>query len=252
MRFIPQGCRGKQISSSRRCLCWIKWPIVRISCRPALFAHSWSRCGWNVHCLRGNCCTTWRIPGFLGFSGISNKANLDGNTITSHEEVLAAGQLIVPKLETANSRRFAFNLAGGMIPILQFFIRLCNSNLFTPNNWADFCIRSLVRARQEMGESLYGLEKATAHQHTSQALAAISLILFLAIAELVLTVFLAPNIPAFSLLITPTMNPLITPTSTISPELLATIGVTTPLSSPNRSNNWVYPWSNYDHFSKTR
>ncbi|HEX7542233.1 MAG TPA: purine-nucleoside phosphorylase [Anaerolineales bacterium] len=36
----------------------------------------------------------------LGFSGISNKANLDGNTITSHEEVLDAGRLIVPKLET--------------------------------------------------------------------------------------------------------------------------------------------------------
>jgi purine-nucleoside phosphorylase len=35
----------------------------------------------------------------LGFSGISNKANLDGNTITSHEEVLDAGRLIVPKLE---------------------------------------------------------------------------------------------------------------------------------------------------------
>jgi purine-nucleoside phosphorylase len=35
----------------------------------------------------------------LGFSGISNKANLDGNTITSHEEVLAAGRMIVPKLE---------------------------------------------------------------------------------------------------------------------------------------------------------
>jgi purine-nucleoside phosphorylase len=36
----------------------------------------------------------------LGFSGISNKANLDGNTLTSHEEVLAAGNVIVPKLET--------------------------------------------------------------------------------------------------------------------------------------------------------
>jgi purine-nucleoside phosphorylase len=35
----------------------------------------------------------------LGISGISNKANLDGNTITSHQEVLAAGKLIVPKLE---------------------------------------------------------------------------------------------------------------------------------------------------------
>jgi purine-nucleoside phosphorylase len=34
----------------------------------------------------------------LGISGISNKANLDGNTITSHEEVLEAGQRMVPNL----------------------------------------------------------------------------------------------------------------------------------------------------------
>jgi purine-nucleoside phosphorylase len=36
----------------------------------------------------------------LAFSGISNKANLDGITETTHEEVLAAGSLIVPKLTT--------------------------------------------------------------------------------------------------------------------------------------------------------
>lgn len=35
----------------------------------------------------------------LGISGISNKANLDGNTITSHEEVLEAGKILTPKLE---------------------------------------------------------------------------------------------------------------------------------------------------------
>jgi purine-nucleoside phosphorylase len=35
----------------------------------------------------------------LGISGISNKANLDGNTKTSHEEVLAAGRILAPKLE---------------------------------------------------------------------------------------------------------------------------------------------------------
>lgn len=34
----------------------------------------------------------------LGVSGISNKANLDGNTETTHEEVLEAGELLVPKL----------------------------------------------------------------------------------------------------------------------------------------------------------
>lgn len=36
----------------------------------------------------------------LGISGISNKANLDGATITSHEEVLEAGQILAPKLTT--------------------------------------------------------------------------------------------------------------------------------------------------------
>ncbi len=34
----------------------------------------------------------------LGLSGISNKANLDGDTVTTHEEVLEAGKVIVPKL----------------------------------------------------------------------------------------------------------------------------------------------------------
>jgi purine-nucleoside phosphorylase len=35
----------------------------------------------------------------LGFSGISNKANLDGSTITTHEEVIEAGKVITPKME---------------------------------------------------------------------------------------------------------------------------------------------------------
>jgi len=35
----------------------------------------------------------------LGLSGISNKANLDGSTITTHEEVIEAGKLIMPKME---------------------------------------------------------------------------------------------------------------------------------------------------------
>jgi purine-nucleoside phosphorylase len=35
----------------------------------------------------------------LGFSGISNKANLDGSTITTHAEVMEAGRIITPKME---------------------------------------------------------------------------------------------------------------------------------------------------------
>ncbi len=36
----------------------------------------------------------------LGVSGISNRANLDGETTTSHEEVLEAGRLMTPRLAT--------------------------------------------------------------------------------------------------------------------------------------------------------
>lgn len=47
----------------------------------------------------------------MGLSGISNKANLDGSTITTHEEVLAVGKVIVPKL-TAIIRGVLEHLAG--------------------------------------------------------------------------------------------------------------------------------------------
>jgi purine-nucleoside phosphorylase len=35
----------------------------------------------------------------LGISGISNKANLDGSAVTTHEEVIEAGRIITPKIE---------------------------------------------------------------------------------------------------------------------------------------------------------
>jgi purine-nucleoside phosphorylase len=40
----------------------------------------------------------------LGLSGISNKANLDGSTVTTHAEVLEAGRIIVPKMKTIIQR----------------------------------------------------------------------------------------------------------------------------------------------------
>jgi len=121
---------------------------------------------------------------------------------------------------------------GGMIAILHFFTGYAFLIYLLLLVGIMFAIRSLIRARYEMGESLYGLERELALRHTNQAVAALSLIIFLALAELVLMVFLAPNIPAITLLVTPTMNPLVTPTNTISPDLLTTLGVTTPLSTP--------------------
>jgi len=128
-----------------------------------------------------------------------------------------------------------------MAAILHFFSRYAILIYLLLVIGLMFAIRSLIRARNEMGESLYGLEREAAHQHTNQAIAALSLIVFLAIAELVLTVFLAPNLPALFLLFTPTINPLITPTNTIPPELLATIGVLTPVATPTAQTTGCIP-----------
>ena len=46
----------------------------------------------------------------LGLSGISNKASLDGSTVTTGEEVLEAGKVLVPKMERI-IRGFLRNLA---------------------------------------------------------------------------------------------------------------------------------------------
>jgi hypothetical protein len=91
-----------------------------------------------------------------------------------------------------------------------------------------FAVRALVRARRELNESIFGLERELANRHITQAVTGLSIILLIGIGELILTVFLIPNLPALSILSTPTMNPLVTPTTTIPPELLATLGVNTP------------------------
>ena len=91
-----------------------------------------------------------------------------------------------------------------------------------------FAMRALIRARHEMNESVFGLERELAHRHINEAVTALILVVLLAMAELELTVFLSPNLPASSVLATQTMNPLTTQTGTIPPELLQTIGAFTP------------------------
>jgi hypothetical protein len=104
-----------------------------------------------------------------------------------------------------------------------------------------FSVRSLAKARQEMSGSLFGLERESAHRHTSQAIAAVTIVFILGAAELILIVFLTPNVPALSLLVTTTLNPLKTTTGTIPPGLLATDGVTNPLSSVTPQTSGCIP-----------
>ena len=117
---------------------------------------------------------------------------------------------------------------GGMVAILHFFTKYAILIYSLLILGLVFSVRSIVLARLEMGKSLYGLEREAAHRHTNHAVTAFSIVMLLIIAELVLTVFLAPILPAISWLATPTMNPLITPTNPLPPELLATLRFITP------------------------
>ena len=91
-----------------------------------------------------------------------------------------------------------------------------------------FGIRRLVLARSEKREAIYGLEREIAHNHSNQAITALTLIGFLAMVEFVIIVFLGPNLPALAQLPTSTLNAVAVPTSTISPELIGTLGERTP------------------------
>ena len=92
-----------------------------------------------------------------------------------------------------------------------------------------------------MKESVYGLEREVAQRNINQAVTAITLIILLAVAELVLTVFLTPILPAFSTVATQTINPLTTPTQGISQEFLTTIGIFTPQFTPTAQTTGCIP-----------
>jgi hypothetical protein len=87
--------------------------------------------------------------------------------------------------------------------------------------------RSILRARHELRESIYGLERETAHRRTNQAVTALILLVLLALTEMAMKIFLIPNLPAFASLSTPTMNALTTQTGTISQDLTIPIGMQT-------------------------
>ena len=121
---------------------------------------------------------------------------------------------------------------GGMAAALSFFIRFAPLIYLLLGLGLLFGIRRMVLAHAETREAIYGLEREIAHRHTSQAISVLALVGFLAVAEFVLVVFLAPNLPALSQLTTPTMNPLLTPTGTFPLEFVETLGATTPGSAP--------------------
>jgi hypothetical protein len=128
-----------------------------------------------------------------------------------------------------------------MVVILGFFIRLAPLVFLLLALGLMFGLRRMAQARREMRGAAYGLEREIAHRHIVQASSALVMVGLLAFAEFVLVVFLVPNIPAFSQLATPTMNPLTTPTSTFPLEFMETLGVATPGSTPTAQASGCIP-----------
>jgi hypothetical protein len=116
-----------------------------------------------------------------------------------------------------------------MIAILDFFVHFAPLLYLVLAVGLVFGLWRWSQARSEQREAIYGLEKEIANRHTFQSLTTLIVVGSLAIGEFILIVFLAPNIPAFSRLPTPTLNPLALPTSTIPFESQQTLGIVTPL-----------------------
>ncbi len=118
-----------------------------------------------------------------------------------------------------------------MEAILRFFILYAPLIYLLLAVGALFVIRRLLRSWREGQAAVFGLEREIAQRRTNQAIALLVIVLLIGLGEVALTSFLAPNLPAISMLTTPTVNLLAVPTNTLSPELIATLGQVTPVAS---------------------
>ncbi len=84
---------------------------------------------------------------------------------------------------------------------------------------ALFFIRKFVLAWQELKDAAFGLEREGAQARLNQSATMLVLLLSMAVSEFVLVYFIAPAVPGVASLATPTMNPLATPTITLSADL---------------------------------
>lgn len=81
-----------------------------------------------------------------------------------------------------------------------------------------FAFRRMWRSWREWRDSVYGLEREFALRRLGQATAAAFFILALVFVEFFIATFIAPSLPATDILATPTLDLLLTPAETLSPE----------------------------------
>jgi hypothetical protein len=81
-----------------------------------------------------------------------------------------------------------------------------------------FAFRRMWFSWREWRDSVYGLEREFALRRLGQATAAAFFVLALIFVEFFIATFIAPSLPATDILATPTLNLLVTPEGTLSPE----------------------------------
>ena len=81
-----------------------------------------------------------------------------------------------------------------------------------------FAFRRMWYSWREWRDSVYGLEREFALRRLGQATAAAFFILALIFVEFFIATFIAPSLPATDILATPTLDLLLTPSDTLSPE----------------------------------
>lgn len=95
---------------------------------------------------------------------------------------------------------------------------------------ALFAFRRMWRSWREWRDSVYGLEREFALRRLVQASGLAFLILTLVFAEFFIATFIAPSLPASDIIVTPTLNLLVTPAGTLSPDTTA-LAFTQPVPS---------------------
>ena len=89
-----------------------------------------------------------------------------------------------------------------------------------------YTLRNLWRAWRETRGAVFVLEREVAMRKLTSSITALVFLIALAFVEFVLATFIAPALPAASLLSTPTVNLLVVPTGTLSPEFATAIAQT--------------------------
>ncbi len=86
---------------------------------------------------------------------------------------------------------------------------------------ALFASRRMWRSWREWRDSVYGLEREFALRRLVQASGLALLVLVLVFAEFFIATFIAPSLPASDIMVTPTLNLLVTPDATVSLDTTA-------------------------------